>query len=84
MQLSFTGKILFFKKLNIQSNDVFSHFRPVPANLTFAQGVELLKKEAALSERANSARQSAAENNARENASAKPEEDAEKQLCCDR
>jgi hypothetical protein len=53
MVLSFTGKILFFKKLNIQSNEVFSDFRPVPADLTFAQAVELLKKQASQSESAN-------------------------------
>jgi hypothetical protein len=47
MQLSFTGKVLFFKKISMHSNDIFSDFRPVPHNLTFAQGVELLKKEAA-------------------------------------
>jgi hypothetical protein len=46
MQLSFTGKVLFIKKLAIHSNDRFSDFHPVPGNLTFAQGVELLKKEA--------------------------------------
>ena len=47
MELSFTGKVLFFKKLAIHSNDTFSDFHSVPSNLTFAQGVELLKKEAA-------------------------------------
>lgn len=47
MQLSFTGKVLFVKKIAIHSNDTFSDFHPVPGNLTFAQGVELLKKEAA-------------------------------------
>jgi hypothetical protein len=47
MQLSFTGKVLFFKKISIHSNDIFSDFHPVPNNLTFAQGVALLKKEAA-------------------------------------
>ena len=46
MQLSFTGKVLFFKKISIHSNDTFSDFHSVPGNLTFAQGVELLKKEA--------------------------------------
>jgi hypothetical protein len=44
MELSFTGKILLFKNLAIHSRDVFSDFRPVPADLTFAQGVELLHK----------------------------------------
>jgi len=47
MQLAFTGKVLFVKKISIHSNDTFSDFHPVPGNLTFAQGVELLKKEAA-------------------------------------
>ncbi|MBO0911960.1 MAG: hypothetical protein J2P13_09220 [Acidobacteria bacterium] len=47
MELSFTGKVLFFKKLNIHSSETFSDFRPVPGNLSFAQGVALLKKEAA-------------------------------------
>jgi hypothetical protein len=47
MELSFTGKVLFFRRLNIHSSDVFTDFRPVPNTLTFAQGVELLKKELA-------------------------------------
>jgi hypothetical protein len=46
MELAFTGKILFVKKLNIRSSDTFSDFTPVPGNLTFAEGVELLKKQA--------------------------------------
>jgi hypothetical protein len=45
MTLSFTGKILLFKSLNISSDEVFSDFRQVPGNLTFAQGVEMLKNE---------------------------------------
>jgi hypothetical protein len=49
MELSFTGKILLFKRLNIKSSDVFTSFRPVP-DLSFAQGVELLKKEVAQDE----------------------------------
>jgi len=53
MELSMTGKILLVKKLSIQSSDTFSDFRPVPADLTFAQGVEMLKKEA---DRASAAR----------------------------
>jgi hypothetical protein len=47
MELSFTGKILFFKKLNIRSSDLFSDFHEVSSNLTFAQGVELLKRKIA-------------------------------------
>ncbi len=45
MELSFTGKVFFFKKLSIHSTDIFSEFRPVPSTLTFAEGVELLKKQ---------------------------------------
>ncbi len=47
MTLSFTGRVLIFKSLNIQSEEAFSNFRQVPPNLNFAQGVEVLKKEAA-------------------------------------
>jgi hypothetical protein len=45
MSLGFTGKIMMFKTLHIQSDEVFSSFRTVPANLTFAQGVGILKKQ---------------------------------------
>ena len=44
MSLAFTGKILLFKHLDIRSTETLKDFRPVPRNLTFAQGVELLKK----------------------------------------
>ncbi len=47
MSLSFTGRALLFKSINIKSDEIFSDFRRVPSNLTFAQGVGLLKKEAA-------------------------------------
>src|SRR5580700_1733425 len=47
MSLSFTGKELLFKSINIKSDEVFSNFQSVPPNLTFAQGVELLKKQEA-------------------------------------
>jgi hypothetical protein len=47
MILSFTGRELLFKSLNIKSDEVFSNFRPAPSNLSFAQGVELLKKQEA-------------------------------------
>jgi hypothetical protein len=51
MSLSFTGKVLLFKSLDIKSEEVFSNFRAVPSDLSFAQGVELLKKaEAELAE----------------------------------
>jgi hypothetical protein len=47
MELAFTGKVLFFKKLDIRSSDIFSEFQPVPNDLSFAQAVDLLKTKAA-------------------------------------
>lgn len=47
MSLSFTGRILLFKSLVVKSDEVFSDFRRVPADTTFAQGVEMLKAEQA-------------------------------------
>jgi hypothetical protein len=44
MRLSFTGKALFFKSINIQTTEDSSDFRRVRGHMTFAQGVELLKK----------------------------------------
>jgi hypothetical protein len=43
MHLDFTGKILFFKDLEIKSDEMYSDYRPVPSNLTFAQGFALLR-----------------------------------------
>jgi|HubBroStandDraft_6_1064221.scaffolds.fasta_scaffold108283_1 hypothetical protein len=45
MTLSFTGKILLVKSFNMVSDEVLSDFHRVPPNLTFAQGVDLLKAE---------------------------------------
>jgi len=45
MSLNFTGKILLVKNLSIVSTEVFSGFKQVPPDLTFAQALELLKKE---------------------------------------
>jgi hypothetical protein len=47
MDLAFTGKVLLFKSLNIKSTEIYSDFRTVPADLTFAQGIDLLKKQQA-------------------------------------
>ena len=47
MNLKMTGKILLFKGISIISDEVFSDFRRVPGDLTFAKGVELLKGEQA-------------------------------------
>jgi hypothetical protein len=45
MNLNMTGKILMFKGLNISSEEVLSDFHLMPEKLTFAQGVQILKKE---------------------------------------
>lgn len=45
MALKMTGKILMFKSLSINSDEVLSDFQRVPENLPFAKGVELLKAE---------------------------------------
>ena len=41
MDLSFTGKILLFKSIDIKSTEIYSDFHLVPADLTFAQGIQL-------------------------------------------
>ena len=45
MSLTFTGKVLLFKTIAINSDEVFSNFRRVPNDTTFAQGVQLLETE---------------------------------------
>jgi hypothetical protein len=45
LSLNFTGKILLFRSLNIKSTEVFTGFKSVPPDLTFAQALEMLKKE---------------------------------------
>jgi hypothetical protein len=47
MELKITGKVLFFKTLHFISTKTYSDFRPAPPNLSFAEGVELLKKRQA-------------------------------------
>jgi hypothetical protein len=45
MRLNLTGKILLFKNLSVISTEIFSGFKRVPPDLTFAQALDLLKKE---------------------------------------
>jgi hypothetical protein len=47
VSLNLTGKILLVKNLIVNSTEVFSGFKPVPSDLTFAQALDLLKKEEA-------------------------------------
>ena len=45
LTLHFTGKIMLFKSLVVESTEVFDSFKQVPSNLTFAQALDLLKKD---------------------------------------
>jgi hypothetical protein len=45
MKLEFSGKIVLFKSISINAEEVFSHFKRVPSNTTFAEGVQMLKAE---------------------------------------
>jgi Skp family chaperone for outer membrane proteins len=84
VELSFTGKVLFVKKLSIHSSDTFSDFQPVPDNLTFAQGVELLKKEAAQNHSNAPGEQQDGNQTAQNRTRSGAKEQADKTLCCDR
>jgi len=44
IDMSFTGKILLFKSISAQSTETYSDFHPIASDITFAQGVDLLKK----------------------------------------
>ena len=45
MQLNFMGKALLFKTIHIQEVEDSADFHRVPSNLSFAQGIDLLKKQ---------------------------------------
>lgn len=45
MKLKFDGKAVIFKPIHIRDDDEASNFHVVPNDLTFAQGIELLKKQ---------------------------------------
>jgi hypothetical protein len=47
MSLAFSGRILLFKNLSIKSDEMFTDFRSVPDDTTFAQGVQMLEAEEA-------------------------------------
>lgn len=52
MTLDFTGKAFLFKTIRIKQRQTITDFRPAPANLSLAEGIELLKKQnAAVAER---------------------------------
>jgi hypothetical protein len=84
MELSFTGKVLFVKKLTIHSSDTFSDFHPVPGNLTFAQGVELLRKQAAGSHAESAPMQAEVRNQTAQSRNKSQAKGQVESLCCDR
>jgi hypothetical protein len=85
MELAFNGKILLLKKLSIQSSDIFSDFRPVPADLSFAQGVELLKKHATEMDANTQGRPHKTLRNVdAKRTEAQADAKREQQLCCER
>ncbi len=45
MRLRFTGKVLFFKSLNINQHETAFDYRRAPDNLSFVQGIEFLKNQ---------------------------------------
>jgi hypothetical protein len=47
MNIQFTGKVLFFKTINMKQIETATDYKRVPDNLTVAEGVEYLNKEGA-------------------------------------
>src|SRR5574341_754038 len=45
MTLDFTGKAFLFKSIRIKQRQTITDFRPAPADLSLAEGIELLKKQ---------------------------------------
>ncbi len=45
MKLNFDGKAVIFKPIHIRDDDRATNFRVVPNDLTFAQGIELLRRQ---------------------------------------
>jgi hypothetical protein len=51
MGLDMTGRVLLFKSLAYKSTKTYSDFHPAPPNLSFAEGVDMLKKQEAVQAR---------------------------------
>lgn len=45
MKLNFDGKAVIFKPIHIRDDDQASNFHVIPNDLTFAQGIELLRRQ---------------------------------------
>jgi hypothetical protein len=53
-KLDLNGRILIFKKIRVQQQEAASTFRRIPANLTYAQGAEFLRRQGTTSKVASS------------------------------
>jgi hypothetical protein len=51
MGLDLTGRVLLFKSLAFKSTKIYSDFHTAPPNLSFAEGVDMLKKHEAVQAR---------------------------------
>jgi len=47
IDMAFTGKVWYLRVSTHRSKETYSDFRPVASDITFAQGVDLLKKSEA-------------------------------------
>jgi hypothetical protein len=45
LNMKFTGRVLLFKKLNIEDQEMTTDFRPAPAHLSLAEGINVLKQQ---------------------------------------
>src|SRR5713101_1121307 len=45
LKMQLTGRVLLFKKLNIDEKEITGNFRPAPLHLTLAEAVEVLKQQ---------------------------------------
>jgi len=45
LKMKFTGRVLLFKKLNIDEKETTGDFRPAPAHLTLTEGINVLKQQ---------------------------------------
>jgi hypothetical protein len=48
LKVNMKGKALFFKTINVQQNEMRSHFHQVPETLTLTQAIDLLQKQDAV------------------------------------
>jgi hypothetical protein len=45
LRVNMNGKVLFFKSINVQQDEVHSHFKQVPDGITLVQAENLLQKQ---------------------------------------